>query len=71
MPQFSDDLFLGSAQTYMGTNTNSNLGDPSPMDLGVGPVGRIYVWDTVPAAKATNNLVTSTTPTGEIGRAHV
>ena len=56
MPQFSDDLFLGSAQTYMGTNTNSNLGDPSPMDLGVGPVGRIYVWDTVPA---------------EIGRAHV
>ena len=64
MPQFSDDLFLGSAQTYMGTNTNSNLGDPSPMDIGVGPVGRIYVWDTVPAAKATNNLVTSTTPTG-------
>ena len=64
MPQFSDDLFLGSAQTYMGTNTNSNLGDPSPMDIGVVPVGRIYVWDTVPAAKATNNLVTSTTPTG-------
>lgn len=62
MPQFSDDLFLGSAQTYMGVNTNSALGDPSPMDLGVGPVGRIYVWDTVPAAKATNNLVTSTTP---------
>jgi hypothetical protein len=62
MPQFSDDLFLGSAQTYMGINTNSALGDPSPMDLGVGPVGRIYVWDTVPAAKATNNLVTSTTP---------
>jgi hypothetical protein len=62
MPQFSDDLFLGSAQTYMGVNTNSALGDPSSMDLGVGPVGRIYVWDTVPAAKAANNLVTSTTP---------
>ena len=62
MPQFSDDLFLGAAQTYMGTNATSNLGDPSPMDLGVGPVGRIYVWDTVPAAKAANNLVTSTTP---------
>lgn len=62
MPQFSDDLFLGTAQTYMGVNTNSALGDPSSMDLGVGPVGRIYVWDTVPAAKATNNLVTSTTP---------
>jgi len=64
MPQFSDDLFLGAAQTYMGVNTNSNLGDPAPMDLGVGPVGRIYVWDTVPAAKATNNLVTTVTPTG-------
>jgi hypothetical protein len=62
MPQYSDDLFLGAAQTYMGVNTNSALGDPSPMDLGVGPVGRIYVWDTVPAAKASNNLVTSTTP---------
>jgi hypothetical protein len=62
MPQFSDDLFLGTAQTYMGVNTNAALGDPSSMDLGVGPVGRIYVWDTVPAAKATNNLVTSTTP---------
>jgi hypothetical protein len=62
MPQYSDDLFLGAAQTYMGVNTNSALGDPSPMDLGVGPLGRIYVWDTVPAAKAANNLVTSTTP---------
>lgn len=62
MPQFSDDLFLGAAQTYMGTNTDFNLNDPSPMDLGVGPVGRIYVWDSVPAAKAANNLVTSTTP---------
>ena len=34
MPQFSDDLFLGPAQTYMGTNATSNLGDPAPMDLG-------------------------------------
>ena len=64
MPQFDDDIFLGTAQTYMGTNSNSSLGDPAPMDLGVGPVGRLYVWDTVPAAKANNNLVTSTTPTG-------
>ena len=64
MPQFDDDIFLGTAQTYMGTNSNSNLGDPAPMDLGVGPVGRIYVWDTVPAATATNNLATSQTPAG-------
>ena len=64
MPQFSDDLFLGAAQTYMGINTNSNLGDPSPMDVGVGPLGRIYVWDVVPLTKQTNNI-------SEIGRAHV
>ena len=62
MPQFSDDLFLGAAQTYMGTDPDFNLNDPSPMDLGVGPVGRIFVWDVVPAAKATNNLATSQTP---------
>lgn len=56
MPQFSDDLFLGPAQTYMGINTNANLGDPSPMDLGVGPLGRIYVWDTVPLTKGAANI---------------
>ena len=58
MPQFSDDLFLGSAITDMGMN----LSDPSPMSQGVGPLGRIYVWDSVPAAKVANNLVTSVTP---------
>lgn len=66
MPQYSDDLFLGSAQTYMGVNTNSALGDPSPMDLGVGPLGRIYVWDTVPAAKVTNNIATASAYTSTI-----
>lgn len=62
MPQFSDDLFLGSAQTYMGINSNSALGDPSPMDLGVGPLGRIYVWDVVPATKQAANIAASQTP---------
>jgi len=136
MPQFSDDLFLGPAQTYMGTglrpysntftgsmsgttltvtallsgnpivlgmyvdgssvtdgtyitafvtgnggtgtytinqsvtassttmtgHTNVPLDNPSPMDLGVGPVGRIYMWDVVPQALVTNNVVASQTP---------
>lgn len=66
MPQFSDDLFLGSAQTYMGVNTFSSLGDPAPMDLGVGPLGRIYVWDVVAAAKVTNNIATASAYTGSI-----
>ena len=139
MPQFSDDLFLGPAQTYMGTgirpytttatggtggsssstltitalnqgapivvgmyvdgtsvtdgtyitafgtgnggtgtytlnqainiaNTtaltlhgNIQFDDPAPMDLGIGPVGRIYVWDVVPQAAITNNIAASQT----------
>lgn len=66
MPQFSDDLFLGPAQTYMGTNSNSNLGDPSPMDLGVGPLGRIYVWDTVPLTKGAANIAAASAYTAGI-----
>jgi hypothetical protein len=142
MPQFSDDLFLGQAQTFMGTgirsytttatggtggsssstltitalnqgapivvgmyvdgtsvtdgtyitafgtgnggtgtytlnqainiaNTtaltlhgNIPMDNPSPMDLGVGPLGRIYVWDVVPQAAVTNNVAASQTATG-------
>ena len=66
MPQFSDDLFLGTAQTYMGVNTNANLGDPAPMELGVGPLGRIYVWDTVPLTKSTTNIATASAYTSTI-----
>lgn len=135
MPQFSDDLFLGPAQTYMGTGNrpytttftgsmsgttltvtallqgapivvgmyvdgtsvtdgtyitaagtgaggtgtytinqsvtassttmtahgNIPFDDPAPMDLGVGPLGRIYVWDVVPQAAVTNNIAASQT----------
>lgn len=139
MPQFSDDLFLGSAQTFMGvglTNSegiftgsvsgttltitalqsgdtlslgqyiagtgvtsgsyitafgtatggvgtytlsasssatgtiniyaagNSYLGDPAPMDLGIGPLGRIYMWDVVPQPLQTANIAASQTPSG-------
>lgn len=141
MPQYSDDLFLGAAQTFMGTglraysttavggtgstssttltitsvgfgspivvgmyvdgtsvtdgtyitafvsgnggagtytlnqainiaNTtaltlhgNVAYGNPAPMDLGVGPLGRIYVWDVVPQAAVTNNIAASQTTT--------
>ena len=141
MPQFSDDLFLGPAQTYMGTGLNQTeavmtgsisgttmtitsvlsgdpivlgqfvggtggggvtagtyitafgsgsggvgtytvsasqtvtsttltfsgdgtLNDPSPMDLGVGPLGRTYVWDCVPQALQTANIAASQTASG-------
>lgn len=140
MPQYSDDLFLGPAQTYMGTglrpytvtatggtggvssstlnitvvgsgnpivvgmyvdgtsvtdgtyitalgtgtgglgtytlnqainvasttaltmHSNLPLDNPAPMDLGVGPLGRIYVWDVVPQAAITNNIAASQAP---------
>jgi hypothetical protein len=32
------------------------------MDLGIGPVGRIYVWDVVPQAAVTNNIAASQAP---------
>jgi hypothetical protein len=57
MPQYSDDLFLGTAVTNMGMN----LGNPSPMSQGVGPLGRIYVWDVVPLTKQTNNISAAAT----------
>ena len=135
MPQFSDDLFLGPAQTYMGTGIrpytttftgsmsgttltvtvlgqgapivigmyvdgssvtdgtyitgfgtgagglgtytinqsvtasstamyahgNIQFDDPAPMDLGIGPIGRVYVWDVIPQAAVTNNIAASQT----------
>ncbi len=64
MPQFSDDLFLGSAATYMGANANNDLADPSVMSVGVGPLGRIFVWDLVPLTLQTNNISTAATYTG-------
>lgn len=136
MPQFSDDLFLGTAQTYIGTgnqsteavvygsisgttltvtqllsgdpitvgsyvgsssisagtqitafltgsgglgtyqvnnsqtvaagnvflSNNGGFNDPSPMDLGIGPVGRIYVFDVIPQTLQAANIAASQTP---------
>lgn len=140
MPQFSDDLFLGPAETFMGTglrpytstftgsvatttltvtamltgspivlgmyidgtsitdgsyitgfgtgsggvgtytvsasstatsttitaHTNVPLDNPSPMSLGIGPLGRIYVWDIVPQALIANNIATAQTTSAAI-----
>jgi hypothetical protein len=40
---------------------DSGLGDPSPMDLGVGPLGRVYVWDFVPQTLQVANIAASQT----------
>jgi len=41
---------------------NATLSDPSPMPLGVGPLGRIYNWDTIPQTLQTANIAASQTP---------
>ena len=64
MPQFSDDLFLGSAQSQVGINSYSNLGNPAPMSLGFGPMGRTYIFDILPAAVSNTAILASTTATG-------
>ena len=51
-----------AASTTMIANGNIGLGDPSPMSIGVGPLGRIYVWDIVPQALVTNNIAATQTP---------
>jgi hypothetical protein len=40
------------------------LGNPSPMDTGVGPLGRIYVFDCIPLTANAANICASQTPTG-------
>ena len=137
MPQFSDDLFLGTAQGYIGTNVgsaeavvagsvtltvmtvtamlsgdslllgqyvsgtgitansyitafgtgaggtgtytlsqsssatgaitmyaagNAILSNPSPMEVGVGPLGRVYFYDTIPQTLQAANIAASQTP---------
>lgn len=57
MPQFSDDIYLGTALVPSTSGSN-----PSPMTQGVGPLGRVYVFDVVPLALQTNGLSTAATP---------
>jgi len=42
---------------------NVSFDNPAPMDLGIGPLGRIYVWDTIPQALVANNIALTQTPT--------
>jgi hypothetical protein len=54
-----------SSTTIIG-HANVPLDNPSPMDLGVGPLGRIYVWDIVPQALVANNIATAQTTSSSI-----
>jgi hypothetical protein len=50
-----------ASSTTMYAHGNIAFDDPSLMDLGIGPVGRIYVWDVIPQAPVTNNIAVSQT----------
>lgn len=57
MPQFNDDLLLGPV--FLPTVDSTN---PSPMTSGVGPLGRVYVWDVVPLTLQAAGLASSQNP---------
>jgi hypothetical protein len=50
--------------TALTLHGNINFDNPSPMSTGVGPLGRIYVWDAIPQAAVTNNIAASQTAAG-------
>lgn len=58
MPRFGDDIFLGNA---FAPNPSGD-GNPAPMEAGVGPMGRVYIFDVVPLTLQTNGLATSQNP---------
>lgn len=49
MGQQSDDLWMGTA-TGPQTNSWATSGNPGVIGQGVGPLGRVYIFDIVPAA---------------------
>jgi hypothetical protein len=53
-----------ASSTAMYAHGNIQFDDPAPMDLGIGPIGRVYVWDVIPQAAVTNNIALSQTAAG-------
>jgi hypothetical protein len=51
-----------ASSTAMTAHGNVAFDNPAPMDLGIGPLGRIYVFDVVPQALIANNIATTQTP---------
>lgn len=54
MPQFSDDLYLGPV-----IRGGAVSDGPSPMDIGIGPLGRVYIFDVVPLTLQASGLATA------------
>lgn len=69
MPQYSDDLLLGPVVAG-GPNSTSGLlaanraGGSSPMTRGIGPLGRVFIYDQVPLTLAVANIAALQTTAG-------
>jgi len=50
------------ASTTIVAGIEEDFADPSPMSTGIGPMGRVYVWDTVPLAANAANVCASSAP---------
>ena len=59
---YSVNVSQTATSTTMTINGQNFLADPSQMDLGIGPMGRIYVFDCVPVTSNTANICASQTP---------
>lgn len=57
MPQFNDDLYSGGAQTGVVWGVGSNNISPNG-GRGIGPMGRVFVYDITPAAISSTNAGT-------------
>ena len=55
-----DDLYLGGA--YGPSAEFASGGNPAPMEAGVGPMGRVYVFDIVPLTLQVAGLAASQNP---------
>jgi len=64
MGQMSDDLRLGPVS--LPTPAVDNVGAPSPMANGVGPMGRVFLFDVVPLTLQATGLATAQAATGGV-----
>ena len=48
--------------TALTLHGNIAFDNPSPMSTGVGPLGRVYIWDVIPQTLGASNIAASQTP---------
>jgi hypothetical protein len=53
---------VSASSTTMYAHSNVPFENPAPMDVGVGPLGRVFVWDLVPQTLQAANIAASQTP---------